>query len=49
LPLHQARYKPTHPDQNPEALATFAAMARNDGKRPKDHPLAEQLQTVSVA
>jgi hypothetical protein len=27
--------KPTHADQNPEALATFAATARNDGKPPE--------------
>jgi hypothetical protein len=40
--------KPSHPDQNPEALATFAATARNDGKRPKDHPERATAETAPL-
>lgn len=35
----QPSNRPTSLDkENPEALAIFAATARNDGERPKDHP-----------
>ncbi len=34
--------------ENPEALATFAAAARNDGKRPKDHPGHATSETASI-
>jgi hypothetical protein len=40
--------KPTHADQNPEALATFAATARNDGNRPKDHPERANEETKPI-
>ena len=40
--------KPPHADQNPEALATFAATARNDGKRPKDHPERATAETAPM-
>jgi hypothetical protein len=34
--------------QNPEALATFAATARNDGERPKDHPDHATPETAAI-
>ena len=40
--------KPSAGDQNPEALATFAATARNDGKRPKDHPDRAMAETKPI-
>ena len=40
--------KPTHADQNPEALATFAATARNDGNRPKNHPERATEETKPI-
>jgi hypothetical protein len=40
--------KPSAGDQNPEALATFAATARNDGKRPKDHPDRATAETKPI-
>jgi hypothetical protein len=40
--------KPSQPKQNPEALATFAATARNDGKRPKDHPDRATAETAPI-
>ena len=34
--------------ENPEALATFAATARNDGERPKDDPHHATTETAAV-
>ena len=39
---------PSEKRQNPEALATFAATARNDGKRPKDHPERATAETAPI-
>jgi hypothetical protein len=36
--MSQQGSKSPQADQNPKALGTFAATARNDGKRPKDQP-----------
>jgi hypothetical protein len=46
--MPQQTSKPQHADQNPEALATFAATARNDGKRPKDHPGRATAETAPI-
>jgi hypothetical protein len=46
--LREQSSKPTHADQNPEALATFAATARNDGNRPKDHPERATEETKPI-
>jgi hypothetical protein len=43
--------KPSNPSgaaENPEALATFAATARNEGKRPKDHPERATSETKPI-
>ena len=40
--------KPPRPKQNPEALATFAATARNEGKRPQDHPDSATAETAPI-
>jgi hypothetical protein len=37
-----------HSKENPEALATFAATARNDGKRPKDRPDRATRETAGI-
>jgi hypothetical protein len=37
------------PKSQPEALATFAATARNDGKKPDDVGLAATAQTKAIA
>ena len=34
--------------QNPEALATFAATAKNAGHRPKDHPERAAPETAAI-
>ena len=41
--------KATQAPQNPEALATFAETARNDGRRPKDHPDQATQETAPIA
>jgi hypothetical protein len=46
--MSQQASKPPHAGQNPEALATFAATARNDGKRPKDHPERATAETAPI-
>jgi hypothetical protein len=46
-PPDQNRTRPLE-DENPEALATFAATARNDGKRPKDHPDHATPETAAI-
>ena len=40
--------KPSNADQSPEALATFAATARNEGERPKDHPDRATNETAPI-
>ena len=40
--------KPTKPDQLPEALETFAAAARNAGKKPADQGLTATPETAPV-
>ena len=40
--------KKTQAPHNPEALATFAATARNDGQRPKDHPDQATRETAPI-
>ncbi len=35
-------------NENPEALATFAATARNHGDRPKDHPDHATDETAAI-
>jgi hypothetical protein len=46
--MSQQGSKPSHAEQNPEALATFAATARNDGTRPKDHPERATAETAPI-
>jgi hypothetical protein len=46
--MSQQGSKPPQATQNPEALATFAATARNDGKRPKDHPDHATAETAPI-
>jgi hypothetical protein len=46
--MPQQPSKPSSEKQNPEALATFAATARNDGKRPKDHPERATAETAPI-
>lgn len=46
--MSQQAPKPSLESQNPEALATFAATARNDGKRPKDHPEHATAETAPI-
>ena len=41
--------QPPLDEQNPEALATFAATARNDGKRPKDNPQGATPETAPIS
>ena len=46
----QASGRPASLDkENPEALATFAATARNDGERPKDHPDHATSETAPIS
>ncbi len=35
-------------NENPEALATFAATARNDGRRPEDAPAHATAETAAI-
>lgn len=46
--MSQQGSKPPQANQNPEALATFAATARNGGKRPKDHPERATAETAPI-
>lgn len=44
----RARDTSTLRHENPEALATFAATARNDGRRPKDAPAHATSETAAI-
>ena len=46
--MSKSEQDPSKAAQNPEALATFAATARNDGKRPKDHPDRATAETAPI-